>query len=202
MEGCPQFGHPFSSAQSLLRHMRRKHSGQPKALTKVKELSVYKALQAADIAFEYQKYLPFDRCELNSETKYAFVDFAITASWGALLLEVDEDQHSSRDASCDPRRDFDMCASLALGSRHKVVVLRYNPDSFRIDGKNIPVTTKEKQRRLVEVIRAWLLEDPASGRQLARYFMFYDGRSDSRLPVIAKDWQHDEARAVSTVLSM
>ena len=182
--------------------MRAKHSGQPKALTKVKELSVYQALQAADITFEYQKYLPFAGCELNSETTCAYVDFAIIASWGALLLEVDENQHYSRDASCDPRRDFDMCASLAMGSGHKVIVLRYNPDSFRIDGKNVSVSTKDKQRRLVEVIRAWLLEDPAPDRQLARYFLYYDGRSDSQLPVIAKDWQYDEARAVSTVLPM
>ncbi len=186
----------------LLLHMRRKHSGQPKALTKVKELSVYQALQAADITFEYQKYLPFAGCDLDSETKYAFVDFAITASWGALLLEVDENQHFSRDASCDPRRDFDMCASLAMGSGHKVVVLRYNPDSFRIDGKNVSVSTKDKQRRLVDVIRAWLSEDPAPDKQLARYFLYYDGRSDFQLPEIAQDWQYDEARAVSTVLSM
>ena len=202
MEGCPQFGHRFSSAPNLLKHMRVKHSGQKKALTKVKELSVYKALQAADIAFEYQKYLPFAGCKLNSETKCAYVDFAITASWGALLLEVDENQHYSRDASCDPRRDFDSCASLAMGSGHKVVVLRYNPDSFRIDNKNVSVSTKDKQRRLVDVIRAWLLEDPAPDKQLARFFLYYDGRSDSQLPVIAKDWQYDEARAVSTVLSM
>ena len=202
MEGCPQFGHRFSSAPSLLYHMRAKHSGQKKALTKVKELSVYKALQAADITFEYQKHLPFARCKLDSETKCAYVDFAITASWGALLLEVDENQHSSQDASCDPRRDFDMCASLAMGSGHKVVVLRYNPDSFKIDGKSVSVNTKDKQRRLVDVIRAWLLEDPAPDKPLARYFLYYDGRSDSQLPDIAKDWQYDEARAVSTVLSI
>ena len=186
----------------LLLHMRRKHSGQPKALTKVKELSVYQALQAADITFEYQKYLPFAGCDLDSETKYAFVDFAITASWGALLLEVDENQHSARDASCDVRRDFDMCASLALGSGHKVVVLRYNPDSFKIDGKSVSVSPKDKQHRLVEVIRAWLLEDPAPDKQLARYFMHYDGCSDSQLTAIANLWLYDEARAVSTVLPM
>ncbi len=121
----------------LLKHMRVKHSGQIKALTKVKELSVYQVLQAANIAFEYQKYLPFARCKLNSETTCAYVDFALTASWGALLVEVDEIQHNSQDASCDVRRDFDMCASLAMGSGHKVIVLRYNPDSFRIDGKNV-----------------------------------------------------------------
>ena len=186
----------------LLKHMRAKHSGQPKALTKVKELSVYQALQAADITFEYQKYLPFAGCDLDSETKYAFVDFAITASWGALLLEVDEFQHKSRDASCDVRRDFDMCASLVLGSGHKVVVLRYNPDSFKIDGKSVLVSTKDKQRRLIEVIRAWLLEDPAPDKQLARFFMYYDGCSDSQLPAIANLWLYDEARAVSTVLPM
>ena len=182
--------------------MRAKHGDQPKALTKAKELSVYAALQAADITFEYQKYLPFRGCSLGSETKCAYVDFAIAAPWGALLLEVDEDQHSHQPASCDPRRDFDMCASLALGSGHKVVVLRYNPDSFRIDGKNATVATKERQRRLVELIRAWLLEDPAPGKQLARYFAYYDGRSGSQLPVVAKDWDNEEVRAVSaTVLT-
>ena len=89
-----------------------------------------------------------------------------------------------------------------MGSGHKVVVLRYNPDSFRIDGKNVSVSTKDKQRRLVEVIRAWLLEDPAPDKQLARFFLFYDGRSDSQLPVIANLWLYDEARAVSTVVPM
>ena len=180
--------------------MRAFHSGQPKALTKTKELSVYQALQAADVAFEYQKHLPFHGCDLDSETRCADVDFAITAPWGALLLEVDEDQHCSQPASCDPRRDFDMCASLALGSGHKVVVLRYNPDNFRTDGKNRTVAAKERQRRLVEVVRAWLLDDPAPDRQLARFFMYYDGCSDSRLPVVAKEWDSEQARAVSAVV--
>ena len=130
------------------------------------------------------------------------MDFAITAPWGALLLEVDEDQHSGRPASCDPRRDFDICASLALGSGHKVVVLRYNPDNFRTFGRNMTVSAKERQRRLVEVVRAWLLEDPAPGKQLARFFMYYDRRSDSPLPVVAKEWDSEEARAVSAVVPM
>ena len=135
IEGCPQFGHRFCHASKLLQHMRSKHSGEPKALTKTKELSVYKALQEANIGFEYQKHLPFHGCDLNSETKCAFVDFAITTSWGVILLEVDENMHAGQPSSCDVRRDFDMCASIILGSQHKVVVLRYNPDSFRIDRK-------------------------------------------------------------------
>ena len=95
-----------------------------------------------------------------------------------------------------------MCASLALGSGHKVVVLRYNPDSFRMDGRSRIMATKERQRRLVEVVRAWLLEDPAPGQQLARFFMYYDGRSDSPLPAVAKEWDSEEASAVSAVVPM
>ena len=95
-----------------------------------------------------------------------------------------------------------MCASLALGSGHKVVVLHYNPDSFRMDGRSVTVSAKERQRRLAEVVRAWLLEDPAPGKQLARFFMYYDGRSDSALPVVAKEWDSEEVRAVSAVVPM
>ena len=95
-----------------------------------------------------------------------------------------------------------MCASLALGRGHKDVVLRYNPDSVRMDGRNLTVSAKERQRRLVEVVRTWLLEDPAPGKQLARFFMYYDGRSDSPLPVVAKEWDSEEARAVSAAVPM
>jgi hypothetical protein len=196
------FGHRFSSATTLLNHMRSSHSGQTKALTKSKELSVYKALRAADITFEYQKHLPFHGCDLQSETKCAYVDFAISAPWGALLLEVDEDAHSAYPASCDVRRDVDMCASLALGSGHKVVILRYNPDSFKVDGKNVTVAPKERQRRLVEVVQAWLQEDPAPGKQLARFFMYYDMRLDCALPVIANEWENEDIRSISTVIPM
>ncbi len=54
----------------------------------------------------------------------------------------------------------------------------------------------------MEVVSAWMQEDPAPGKQLARFFMFYDARSDSGLPVIAKDWENEEIRAVSEVISI
>ena len=45
VEGCPVFGHRFSTATRLLTHMRSQHSGNPKALTKQKELVLYQQLQ-------------------------------------------------------------------------------------------------------------------------------------------------------------
>ena len=43
---------------------------------------------------------------------------------------------------------------------------------------------------------------PGARQQLARFFMCYDGRADSPLPVVAKEWDSEEARAVSAVVQM
>ena len=159
IEGCPQFGHKFCDTKSLRDHMRSKHSGEPKALTKTKELDVHKAMQAAGIDFGYQTHIPFRGCGLGSETICAYLDFDITTHWGVIIPEVDEHEHANYPAMCDVRRDFDIYASIAMGSRQKVVILRYNPDEFRIDNKTVKVPAKERQRRLVEVLRAWIAED-------------------------------------------
>ena len=91
-----------------------------------KELEVHQLLGEAGLLFEYQHHLPFRSCGLESdqlETQRAFADFALYASWGAIVLEVDEGQHGHQDPSCDVRRDFDMAA----GSQHKLAIVRYNP---------------------------------------------------------------------------
>ena len=186
IEGCPQFGHRFSSTANLLIHMRAKHSGEAKALTKAKELNVYGALQAANIDAEYQKYIPFRSCGLEGETRCAYLDFVIVAPWGIIILEVDEHQHSSYPAACDIRRDFDIYASIAMGSGQKVAILRYNPDEFRIDSKTVRVAAKDRQHRLIEVLRDWIAEDPVPNLPLARFFLYYDGRSGTTHPPLAQ----------------
>ncbi|CAJ1405961.1 unnamed protein product [Effrenium voratum] len=50
------------------------------------------------------------------------------------IAQVDEEQHKAYDPSYDVRRDFDTAASVALGSGHKLMVLRHNPDAFKIAG--------------------------------------------------------------------
>ena len=164
--------------------MRSFHSDNPKARTKQKELEVYQLLRDAGIQFEYQHHLPFRGCGLESETRCAFADFVIYKPWGVLILEVDEGQHSRQDASCDVRRDFDMAASVALGSAQKIVVLRYNPDAYKVAGKTSRTTAKVRRETLLRTIRE--LEEPAGFRRL---FLFYDKDSeDAALPTIAAQW--------------
>ncbi|CAE7938901.1 unnamed protein product, partial [Symbiodinium sp. KB8] len=161
IEGCHMRGHRYAGPNSLLKHMRAFHGDNPKALTKTKELEVHQLLGKSGIQFEYQHHLPFRNCGLESETTRAFADFVLYASWGAIILEVDENQHSHQDPSCDVRRDFDMVASVALGSQHKLAIVRYSPDAFK--------------------------EEPEKAFQ--RLFLFYDrAAEDSELPAVAEDW--------------
>jgi len=172
--------------------MRSRHSGEPKALTKQKELALYQELQKAGVVFEYQYHLPFKACGLNSETVRAFVDFAIAKPWGYILLECDEDQHRAYDPSCDVRRDFDIAASVALGSQQKLMIVRYNPDSYRVDGKTRTESRKDRIRRLLE-----LLQYEPQGFE--RVFLCYDQESGSTLPQVAASWG-EAVRRVSRII--
>ena len=144
IEGCSMRGHRYAGPVNLLKHMRAFHGDNPKALTKSKELEVHQLLSKSGIQFDYQDYqhhLPFRGCGLESET---FADFVLYAAWGEIILQVDENQHSHQDPSCDVRRDFDMAASVALGSQHKLAIVRYNPDAFKVTGRTVRTPKTER----------------------------------------------------------
>ena len=193
IEGCPRFEMLFAGAQSLLKHMRTQHTGDVKALTKTKELELYQALQKAEVQFEYQHYVPFAGCGLDGETKHAFLDFLIAKEWGYVVIECDEEQHKHYDSSCDPRRDFDTAAAIALGSGHKLRIIRYNPDAFKVDGITRKTSKAERERRLLEV-----LDRSEPGTQLERLFLFYDHISGATLPEVSAHWDV-KVRAVSAL---
>ena len=203
IEGCALYDHAFAGLVALQMHMQRAHSDNPKALTKRKELDVYAALQEAGIEFEYQKHIPFKGCGLGSETSCAYLDFLILKPWGAIVLENDEFQHGppAYDPSCDVRRDFDICASVALGSAQKLVILRYNPDPFKVDGATRVVAKKERLKALVDLVQSWDA-DPAPDLLFARFFLFYDQTSQSHLPCVAEQWHSDVAREVSRIVQV
>lgn len=193
VEGCPLQSHSFVNAKALLGHMRSQHSSNPKALTKVKELALYLELQKAGIVFDYQVYVPFKACNLNPdgdyETTCAYVDFVIAKPWGYILLECDEDQHKHQPPTCDPRRDVDMAASVTLGSEHKLLVIRYNPDGYKVDGRTRITGKAERIQHLLEALDY----EPAG---FERLFLYFDHASGATLPDVAQHWE-EGARTVS-----
>ena len=95
---------------------------------------------------------------------------------------------------------MDTYGSIFLGTQHKAVVLRFNPDAFKVGGVTRRTTKKERQQKLIETLQSWE-EDPAPDLAFARFFMFYDAADDAApLPLIAESWCK-EVRAVSRRLA-
>ena len=167
--------------------MRTFHADNPKARTKGKEMELFQVLQDHHISFEYQRYIAFAGCGLTSETQHAFLDFLIPQRWGYVVLECDEEAHRAYDPSCDPRRDFDIAASIAMGSGHKLRIIRYNPDSFKVDGVTRRVSKAARIERLLGT-----LSRPEPSGALERLFLFYDECSElAGLPAVAVHWTQD-----------
>ena len=105
-------------------------------------------------------------------------------SVGLRPAEVDKEQHKAYDPSCDVRRDFDMAASVALGSGHKLLVLRFNPDAFKIAGMTRWTTKKERHAQLIRLLGELLAREPEA--PFTRLFLFYDRAAEnSALPCVA-----------------
>ena len=190
-------GRRFCSAQSLRSHMRALHSDQAKATKKLRELEVYDALRAAGEQFEYQFYIPIRTCGIQSARKHAFVDFVLYKEWGAIILQVDEYQHTHwkyRNAD-DVGLDLDVAESVARGSGYKLVILRYNPDEYKVSGRIRPMSDTLRIVTLLRTIRD--MKEPPGFQRL---FLFYDRVSEhADLPSVSAQWDR-ATREVSWVI--
>ena len=84
-----------------------------------------------------------------------------------------------------------MAASVALGSGHKLLVLRYNPDAFKIAGVTRRTTKKERHAQLIRLLGELLAREPEAP------FLFYDRAAENNaVPCVAEHWS-EPVRAVS-----
>ena len=178
--------------------MRCCHGDNPKALTKCSELVVYSMLQRHGLAFDYLVSVPFADCGLGSETSRAYLDFLLPKPWGKVILEVDEQQHAHYPPGCDVRRDFDILASVALGSADKLCIIRYNPDAQQIGGVAKPLNKAQREAKLLQVIQELETEPELP---FSRLYLYYNRAAhDSPLPLVADSWP-EEVKAVSRSLA-
>jgi len=73
-----------------------------------------------------------------------------------LIIEIDENQHNSYQDSCE-------CAKIneivnEIGGR-SVIIIRYNPDIIRNNGKIVKIDTSDRLDLLVETIKEQLTKD-------------------------------------------
>ena len=152
---CRQCDAKFAQSSGLRSHIKNNHTKEGIARRKKKEERIAKLLKDNEIIFEREFTVPFS-C-FKTERKCARVDFVIAKAWGYILLEVDENQHSREDVSCETKRMMNIVSSVL--SNNKLLFIRYNPDSFKVDGVRCKLDTKTRHTNLINFINNYSPSD-------------------------------------------
>jgi hypothetical protein len=106
-----------------------------------------------------------------------------------IIIEIDENQHTDYDCSCQNKRIMEL--SQDLGHR-PIVFIRFNPDGYKKDGKNITscwgcdkngicVVKKSKQKEwlerlntLEEQIKYWICPENMTDKTIETIHLYYD----------------------------
>ena len=132
--------------------------------------AVYDRLIEEGIEFKHESQV---YC-VKTQGKYYMVDFVIEKPWGLLIVECDEHAHwhnvkhagNPRAVVADPVRDLELQKALDC---KQLVVLRWNPDEYRVDKELQGIPMKTRLDALVRAIREYKPEEV-----FERRFMFYN----------------------------
>lgn len=69
------------------------------------------------------------------------------------------------------------------GNTLPVAFIRYNPDAYHVDGKLTRILKKDRESRLIEILKSWTFDRPI-------YFMYYD--TTDREPSVFQDSEFDD----------
>lgn len=96
--------------------------------------------EVRDYIREWYPQAVFDKQIEGSCLRYR-PDIFIETPWGCLVVEVDEQEHRDYDPNCEVVREFNIRQALGCD----LTIIRYNPDSYKPDGKTTQRLTKEER---------------------------------------------------------
>jgi uncharacterized Zn-finger protein len=177
-------GAAYASNNALKTHTKFYHTIEGQQKKKREEERIAGILQNAKIDFKREHLIKFD-CAGGSHGR---IDFVIILKGRVIFLEIDEDQHSGYDISCDTKRMalVHECCMLE-GNTLPILFIRYNPHVFKIDGKLIKIKRAQREKVLLNYIQN--LQDINSETPgLCIQYMFYNLDKDHKLTI----WDDDD----------
>ena len=116
-------------------------------------------------------------------------DMLLDLGYQVLIIEIDENQHTSYDCSCDNKRIMELSQDV---NHRPIIFIRFNPDMYYNNGKKITscwgnnklgicIVKKNKQlewderlNRLKESINYWVDEKNKTDKTIETIELFYD----------------------------
>lgn len=151
---------------SLKRH-KKTHDTEYQARQKCKEHRLFEYLYKH---FDVKREHVIDFQCFSDDGKRCRIDFVIRIRDKIFLVECDEFQHIHYPVLCENRRTSDIMSGLLLdGNTLPVCMVRFNPDSYKINNKRQSCPTKQRYEQLKTFIETYEPTIP-----FAIKYMFYD----------------------------
>jgi len=192
---CIECDYKAKQSHHVKNHYKLYHTSDGQTRMKREEKRILKLLQDNNIPFKTNHPIDFTCVNDNSTNSRAYIDFVVeinrdSSVIGYVFLEIDEHQHKLNNYSvnCDNKRMFDVFQSLALeGNTFPVSFIRYNPNSFIINGAKVnpPVLKNTRETKLLETLSNWTFQ-----QDNGIYYMYYDVDSEKNLEIF-KDPEYD-----------
>jgi hypothetical protein len=162
----------FGSSGGRARHEKFYHEQRRKEqYLKKKEEWVAAFCREHGLAYDREVHVTYRQCGENDT--WARLDFVFYKEDHIVILSVDEFQHQDYEVACEvARMSKVMCSIRQAGDMRRILWLRFNPDSFSIDGERARVGIKER----AQVLRKYLQGSASllGQREVAVCYMYYD----------------------------
>lgn len=179
-DGC---GAKFTQSGGLKVH-KRTHTREGELRRKKQEAHLICVLQTAGALVDIQNFIRVKGCVVDVQDRYcAYTDVRIMAFSGhaieyILIVECDENQHTSYVLECELSRMTDVQASLALGgSIVPIYWIRYSPcGAYHVDSIKQHQFKSRSSRETVLLRRLREITKPGfmPSQQLTIEYLFYD----------------------------
>ena len=91
----------------------------------------------------------------------------------SIIVECDEKQHSGYDSSCEDSRMSEILAELFTGNSDRIVIIRWNPDYYKIGNVKGSCSRNERLQKLSDLIMMIINSDIQIANSVSVYYMFY-----------------------------
>ena len=184
----------FSTAHiRSLRLHKQIHNSTYQQRQKKKEQKVADFLTSKEMVYYREHCLQFGKCINSNEGSYCLIDYTClnNMSTHMISIECDELQHKYNVLSCELRRMNDALTSVMTDSIKPLKGMhwiRFNPDSFKVDGETKRVPIKNRYERLYQIIKERQKTNMKDDFTIT--YMYYDTNDEK--PAIFEDKEYPE----------
>ncbi len=163
-EHCTQ---QFASSGTRNTHFKRWHTEEGIRRHRLQEERIEKLFIANEIPYTREVHISYS-CFDSSNKHRAKLDFVVPTDRAVFIVEIDEHSHDNTwdyTVSCEQAKmsyvetALTICADPSVG-RQPTVWLRYNPDTFKIDGKTVRTFKKDREEVLLRFLRNYVPTRP------------------------------------------